>query len=91
MTEAELKQEARLIAIEQLLANLFAIVYRIAGASDQDVEESHRTLLEKELWATVEGATPEQSDMLSAEIHDALSRILSEISQLRRLAKAQPE
>lgn len=83
MTEAELKAEARLIAIEHLLANLFAIVYRLSGATEAQIAESQQAFLEKEKWATVEGATPEQSDMLSAEFHDALERLTGLISDAR--------
>lgn len=83
LDENAIKAEARLLAIEHLLANLFRIVYEQAGMTDAGVEAINRMArlqLDKE---TFPGADPALADLWAAEIRDAVTKLLSLISEMR--------
>ncbi len=83
MDENAIKLEARLTAIELLLVNAFQISYRLANASDQDVQASHDRILEILQTDSVTGLDPALSDLWSAELEVAVRRLLSLLSHMR--------
>jgi hypothetical protein len=85
--EEQIKLEARLIAIEHLIINLYRITYDLAGASDETVEAVHKRALAELEQETFQGTDPALSDLWAAEIRDAVSKLLTEISATRRAAK----
>jgi hypothetical protein len=87
MDEKEIKLEARLTAIEHLLTNLYRITYQLAGFSSETIEAAHEQALKGLQVETFQGLDPALSDLWAAEIHDAISRLLSEISSMHREAQ----
>jgi hypothetical protein len=81
MDEDEIKLETRLFAIEYLLVQLYCLTYKIGGVSNESMQTAHeRTLAGLELQ-TFQGADPALGDLWAAELRDAVSRLLSDISK----------
>ena len=75
------------MAIEHLLANAFRIIYDVAEVSDQEIANSHARLRSSLKTETIPGIDPALSDLWAAEIEDALSQLLSLISEVRSTAR----
>jgi hypothetical protein len=86
MNEAEIKHEIRLLAIEQMLGNLYVTIYRAFRVSDAEMKEAHEGLLETMRTDTIPSADPALSDLAAAELHDAVERLISMIEQMRKAA-----
>lgn len=87
MTEDEVKLQARLFAIEYMLANAFMFLHRIARSSSDDILEAHRQVREMLHWETLPGIDPVQADMMLGEIQEAVEKILASIEELTGAAK----
>jgi hypothetical protein len=77
MTEAEIKIQARLFALEYVLANTISSIYLMSGVTRSQIEQIHanaRTMLDNE---TIPGAPPEQGDMWLGEIQEAVASVQS--------------
>jgi hypothetical protein len=88
MDERTLKLEARLYAIEYILSNAFAQIYRGFGVPPDAILKSHADCLqqlEKETFQT----DPAISDMLAAEIHDAVEQLLQTQQEVLGLRKTE--
>ena len=81
MTENEMRQEMRLVAIEHLIANLYRNFYRSVGASAEIVREEHRRLLDH-LAADRWGDEPAMGEMLSDEFRSAVAANLARIEEM---------
>lgn len=86
MNEAQIKLEARLIAIEYVIGKLAQLVYVKAGLSAEHVAILHGTIREGLKNETIPGVDAAQSDLFSAEIEDAVGRLLNEIEEIAGLA-----
>jgi hypothetical protein len=87
MDEDEIKLETRLIAVEYLLVQLYCLIYDAAGVSNASMETAHEGTLAGLELQTFQGADPALGDLWAAELRDAVSRLLSDISEKRRAAQ----
>jgi hypothetical protein len=87
MTEAEVKLQARLFAIEYLLENVFIVLHRIVKTSPESVLELHRRIREMLSLETIPGVDPVQADMMLAEMQEAVEKILASIEEILKVAK----
>lgn len=79
--EEHIKKEARLIAIEHLLTHHFALAtVQLDDDEFDQMTENWRTALDQE---TFPGANAATSDLLSAEIRDAMLALLENIRENR--------
>ena len=76
MTEQEYQREARLIAIEIVVANLYNHLLRASGANAGDILASEQSLLNMAAQNPVRGINAASSDLLSAEVEASLARLL---------------
>lgn len=81
MTEAEMKAELRLVALEYVVSNLAKQVYRLAGANAEAIRIVHRGAIDGLETKTFPDMSPEMSDMAAGELQDAVRRLLSLIEQ----------
>ena len=82
MTEQELKAEARLMAIEYMITNAYALLHRAFRSTPEMVRQSHvgaRAMLGQ---MTIPGLDPAQSDLASAEIQAAVERLIGAIEEM---------
>jgi len=82
MTEQEMKLEARLTAIEYVLANTVANIYGLARFTKDDISRVNKNaefVLGRE---TLGGPDPAQSDMWMAEIESAVLKIQTAASEM---------
>jgi hypothetical protein len=75
--EEAVKLEARLIAMEYAICDLFSAVYR--GFNPKDIHDRHDQLVKFFQTRTVPGHDPAMSDLLSGEVEIALHRLLTKI------------
>jgi hypothetical protein len=80
MDEKAIKLEARLGAIEYMLAELFKMVYLISGATPEMVESSHEKLREHLRTMAMPTTDPAISDLAAAEIQEAHEHLLKMIA-----------
>jgi hypothetical protein len=80
MKEAEIKLQARLIAIEHLLTNLYKVAFEAIGLSQEEIDEIVERQIEYFDKETFPGAPAASGDLWAAEIRDAVSNILSSLS-----------
>jgi hypothetical protein len=85
--EKELKAQARLIAIEHMIANQQVMIYRLAGMTPAAIADTHEKALKMLREQTFPGGDPAQSDLWAAEIETAFASLLSEIEGLLKAAK----
>jgi hypothetical protein len=83
--EDAVELEARLIAIEHVVANLYGMVCRSVGATPQMIEATLSAFQERIRNETFEGVDPAQSDLLAAALEDAFGKL---IAQMRAIALA---
>ena len=83
-----MKLEARLIAIEHALANLYGIVYAAIGATPEMIETSLTRFQSRLATETLGGMHPAQSDLLIAELEEAFDRLIGLMKGIA-LAKAE--
>ncbi|MGU3496327.1 hypothetical protein ACLBXM_19985 [Xanthobacteraceae bacterium A53D] len=76
MTEEEYRAEARLIAIETMVTNIYNMLGRVVGADEAAMEASAESLRTAVATTPVLGVKPATSDHLSAEIGAHLERLL---------------
>lgn len=78
--EQVLKLEARLAAIEYLLAHVVSHQYRTDGATPEMIEQGHKRLrgFARE-WTFPELSDPAFSDLLASEIEAALDKLLGKV------------
>ena len=87
MTEKEIKLEARLIAIEYMITNLYAVLHGLFRTPSELLHQTHekgRAMLSQ---ITIPGFDAAQSDLLSAEIQDAADRMICAIEAMVETAK----
>jgi hypothetical protein len=89
MTEAEIKLETRLLAIEYMISNVYVLLHRVHGSTPAMVFEAHRRARERLRTDTIPGADPAQSDLWMAEIQENVERMLISIEEMLGLAKNQ--
>jgi hypothetical protein len=75
MTEHELMLEARLLAIEYMLANVYALLHRINRSTPAQISAAHDQVKNMLRQQTVPGVDPVQSDQMFGEIQIAVERI----------------
>ena len=85
MNEDALKMEARLIAIEYMIANLYGMFCLANGATREEIETSLDQYLDQIRGETFEGVDPAQSDLLAAALEEAFERLMN---QMRSVALA---
>jgi hypothetical protein len=79
MTEEELKLQARLAAIEYMVANLFHLLHRLGGSTPEQIQQTHEQVREVLRHATIRGVDPAQSDQFVGEVRAAVENILIQI------------
>jgi hypothetical protein len=75
MDEKTFVQEARLAAIEYMIAHLTASIYRINGVTPDQVHMLHGAMLEQIRNTGFPPLDPAGSDALSAEMETAVARM----------------
>lgn len=82
MTEAEVKLEARLRAIEYMVAHVQALCYRITNCGPEVSTPAAEKLLGEIATMAVPGVSAVQSDLLAAEYRDAVKRLLNGVQEM---------
>jgi hypothetical protein len=88
MGEDQVKLDARLWAIELMLANAFKLIYRLSGTPPEAVLKAHAELRESLSRDSVPGLHAAESDMWVAEIQAAVEDILSKIEAVTDIPSA---
>lgn len=85
-TEKEIEIEARLVALEFLVGQLFRIHYDQLGFSDEQVADQRRKMRNfGSRMLSVEGASdPAMTDHMTAEINDHIEVILKGVEDFRK-------
>lgn len=90
MTEAEIKAEARLMAIERLACHTHNVVIQIfqklSNMDAKEIDAIEATSLEELRLLPVAGYSPALSDVLSDETYRELSRLVSYAREMRSKA-----
>jgi hypothetical protein len=81
-TEKEIKLEARLTAIEYMVANALAMLHHAFGSTPKQIIASHDQAKERLRTEAIPGLDPAQSDMFVAEIQTAVENILASIEEM---------
>jgi hypothetical protein len=76
----KLQLEARLQALEYLLAEAFKLLYLATGVSHDAISASHEELREAMRTMAIPTSDPAAADLLAGEMQDATSRLLRMIS-----------
>jgi hypothetical protein len=87
LEERELKLEARLIAIEQTIADLYKMIYALCGLTDEHVALKHEKFRAYLKTLTIPGVDPVQSDAAASEIEAAFEHLLGVIEDAREAGK----
>ncbi len=90
MDEKDIRLEARFQALEYLVCNLHVHAFKQASDPSALAEERATTLREYAREFTVPGVDAAFSDMASAELNDALERLLGMIAEMMA-AGTEPE
>jgi methylphosphotriester-DNA--protein-cysteine methyltransferase len=80
MDERAIRLEARLDAIEHMLAHLHQAFYAYVGVTPEAIQAAHTAFLEKLRLDFVAGADPAKSDLTMQELEIAYSALLARIS-----------
>jgi hypothetical protein len=86
MSEDEIRHLARLVALENVVQMILALMYRANRWSDADIVKFQTGLVAKMRAETFPGADPAISDLLAAEIEDATRSLLDGAVAKLRLA-----
>jgi hypothetical protein len=78
--EQALKLQARLVAIEYMIAHLVSHQYKVDGATPETIAQGHARLrgFARE-WSFPELNDPAYSDLLASEIEAALDALLAKV------------
>jgi hypothetical protein len=87
MDETQIKSEARLVAIEYMIVNIYAILHRASGAPPESILAIHQKARETLSRESMPGLDPAQSDMIAAEIQAAVEAMLSDVEEMLGLKK----
>jgi hypothetical protein len=87
MTEEELKLQARLAAIEYMVANLYHLLHRLFGSTPEQIQSTHEQARETLRRATITGVDPAQADQFVAEVQAAVENILIQIEGMAEMQK----
>ena len=87
MTEDQMKLQARLIAIEHVLANAIKTIYLALGITPETVSAAHRRTRETLSMETIPGIDPSQSDLWTAEIQENVERIQANVEEALEWAR----
>jgi hypothetical protein len=82
MTEQELKLQARLFAMEYVIANLSVFLHRFNRSTAERIWAVHDAAKQLLSQQTIAGTDPVQSDQMTDEIQIAVERILSSIEEM---------
>ena len=89
MTEQEMKLEARLLAIEYMVAHAYRLMHRMFGSTPEMVRDTHKKARDMLAMQTIPGIDPAQSDLWTEEIQHNVERMLLEIEEMLGLARSQ--
>lgn len=78
MTEAEIKAEARLLALEYLVIDLMRKNFLLSGATVEQLRAAQKRFLETLRMQTF-GGDPGWSDLVAAEFEDAVRALLEQV------------
>lgn len=89
MSRKDIEIEARLVALEFLVGQLFRIHYDQMGFSDEQIADEHRKMRDfGSTMLSVEGAgDPAMTDHMTAEINDAIQVVLKGVEDYRKAFK----
>ncbi len=87
MTESELKLEARLLAIEYMIANAYTLLHRLFQSPPEAILKTHEKAREMLRLQTIPGADPAQADQMLGEVQAAVEDILTSIEEMTGAAK----
>jgi hypothetical protein len=76
---AAVKLEARLLAIEYFIAEAFKMIYMLAGASQNEIEKSHKRFREHLRTLRIPADDPAIADLTAAELEGACIGLLTKI------------
>jgi hypothetical protein len=82
MTEQELKAEARLMAIEYMITNVYVLLHRVFRSTPEMIRQSHEGARSMLGQMTIPGLDPAQSDLASAEIQAAVEKLIVAIEEM---------
>lgn len=77
------RQEARLLAIENMVMHVYNSLLMMHNVSEDDIEKIKRHSLELAEQNTFDNVDPVMSDHASAELRDALANLLNEAKEMR--------
>lgn len=87
MNEQEFKLEARLLAIEYMVANMYAFIHRSVSTPADVVRRNHADCLLMLEGTTHPEVDPSYSDAIAAEIQDQVKRMLGAIEEMLGIVK----
>jgi hypothetical protein len=87
MDEQTVKMMARISALEYLVCHLQTKLFRIIGAEPDRIRNANDQCLENLRTITIPGIDPAWSDMLAAELQDAVRSILRGIEETMGMPK----
>jgi hypothetical protein len=92
-TEEEVALEARLIAIEHLLAHLARTIYLLHQTPDSIVSEAHENIRQGILNETFSNPAvdPVLKDHFAATIYEHVDRLLKDFERALAVARGRPE
>lgn len=76
MSNDLIKREMRLAALEYMLCRLWVNILSIVGADEKTFDAGSKAMLEHLKKQTFPGLAPEWSDMASAELEEAVERLV---------------
>jgi hypothetical protein len=83
--EEAVKLQARLVAMEYAICDLFSAIYR--GQKPRDIHQRHDQLIEFFRTRSVPGHDPAMSDLLAGEVEIALRELLTRIELHMRIPR----
>ena len=83
MTQQEIELQARLAAIEYMMANVYRLIYQMVDASQKDVFEGHDATIESlRTQSLARGSDPAVLDVASDEVLQNVRHYLSGIETM---------
>lgn len=79
LDEEELKREARLVAMEYMLAELYGMVYALARATPEVIQSSLEDFQANLAEETIEGSDPVKGDLAIGVLEDAFAALIERI------------
>jgi len=87
MDESQLKLEARLIALEYMIANAYVLLHRVFRSPPESILRTHETARQMLREQTFPGLDAAQSDLIAGEVQAAVEGMLSAIEEMVGLHK----